>query len=796
METQKSTRRVQGFCALCRSRCGAVSVVEHGRLVRLEPDPSHPTGKALCAKGKAAPELVYNSQRILHPMRRTRPKGDPNPGWKRISWDEALGTVADSLRRIAQESGPESVAFGVTSPSGTALSDSIDWIERFTRLFGSPNICYATEICNWHKDFATRYTFGVGIPSPDFEYTECVLLWGHNPRSSWLNQATNVAQAKKRGSRLIVVDPRRSGFAAKADLWLRVRPGTDGALALGIANVMIEEGWFDRSFVRDWTNGSLLVREDTGRFLTEADLCPRGDPSRYAVWDSGERGPVVYDPATLSYEDPDADPALFGTYSISTVSGEILCRPAFDLYAALCRNYPPERVESITWVDRAKIREAAKLLYESRPVSYYAWNGVSQATNATQTDRAISLLYALTGCFDAPGGNVLFPKAPTNDVRELELMPEGQLQKALGLQDRPLGPARSAWVTSDDLYRAILQGDPYRVRAVVGFGANLVMSHADVYRGKEALQKLDFMVHADHFMTPTAELADVVLPVTTLWEHEALRVGFEPTAEAHATVQLRPRVVEPEGEARSDTSIVFELARRVGLGDSFWNGDIEAAYNRVLEPSDISVEDLRRQPGGRIRMPLEVRHRKYAGEGGNSHPVGFGTPTGKIEVYSQTFLEHGYPPIPEFEEPAISPVSRPDLAESYPLVLTCTKLPQFCHSQHRALPSLRKRVGDPGVEMNPSMAEERGIREGDWVVIESPENRISARAQFNKNLHPRVVVGQYGWWQGTPEIDAPAYDPYTSGGPNYNLLIGNQAIDPISGSVPHRSYVCQVRLPS
>lgn len=593
-----------------------------------------------------------------------------------------------------------------------------------------------------------------------------------------------------------MVDPRRSGFAAKADLWLRVRPGTDGALALGIANAMIEEGWYDRSFVRNWTNGALLVREDTGRFLTEADLFAQGDPSRYVVWDSNQHGPVVYDPATISFEDPDADPALFETYRISTVSGDVLCHPAFDLYAALCRNYPPERVESVTWVDRAMIREAAKLLYESRPVSYYAWNGVAQTTNATQTDRAISLLYTLTGSFDATGGNVVFPKAQTNDVRDLGLMPERQLQKALGLEARPLGPARSAWITSDDLYRTILHGDPYKVRAIMGFGANMVMSHADVHRGREALQKLDFMVHADLFMTPTAELADVVLPVTTLWEHEALRVGFEPTAEAHATVQFRPRVVEPEGEARSDISIVFELARRVGLGNGFWGGDIEAAYNHVLEPAGISVEDLRRQTDGRIRMPLEVRYRKYASVSGNGHPAGFATPTGKVEVYSQTFLEHGYPPIPEFEEPAISPVSRPDLAESYPLVLTCAKLPQFCHSQHRALPSLRKKVRDPAVDIHPEVAEERGIKEGDWVVIETPKGRTKARAQINKNLHPGVVVGQYGWWQGTPEIDAPAYDPYSSDGPNYNLLIGNEFFDPISGSVPHRAYMCQIKLRS
>src|SRR3954451_192133 len=159
---------VPGFCPLCRSRCGCVSVVEEGRLVAVEPDPAHPTGAALCVKGRAAPELVESAERLLHPVRRTRPKGSRDPGWEPVSWDEALDWTAASMRQVADPLGSESVAFAVTSPSGTGISDSIVWIERLVRLFGSPNMVYSTEICNWHKDFAAAYTFGVGIPAPDF----------------------------------------------------------------------------------------------------------------------------------------------------------------------------------------------------------------------------------------------------------------------------------------------------------------------------------------------------------------------------------------------------------------------------------------------------------------------------------------------------------------------------------------------------------------------------------------------------------------------------------------------------
>jgi anaerobic selenocysteine-containing dehydrogenase len=347
-------------------------------------------------------------------------------------------------------------------------------------------------------------------------------------------------------------------------------------------------------------------------------------------------------------------------------------------------------------------------------------------------------------------------------------------------------------VTTDELYRGILEQKPYGVHGLVGFGANLLLAHADPQRGREALKALDFYVHADLFMNPTAELADIILPVASAFEREALRVGFDISQEAQSLVQLRQKMVEPQGEARSDMQIVFELAKRLGLGEYFWDGDIEAAYRYQLGPSGISLETLRQNPGG-VRVPLQTQYRKFA-EQKDGKPRGFNTPTKKIEFYSETMLEHGYPPVPEYQEPSVGPVSRPDLVEQYPLILTCTKNGLFCESQHRALPSLRRQAMDPEVELHPAAAAERGIHPGDWVRIATPEGSVRARAKFNEALKPDVVCGQHGWWQASTEIGAPAYDPFGPGGVNYNLLISNKDIDPISGSVPHRAYLCQVRL--
>jgi anaerobic selenocysteine-containing dehydrogenase len=355
----------------------------------------------------------------------------------------------------------------------------------------------------------------------------------------------------------------------------------------------------------------------------------------------------------------------------------------------------------------------------------------------------------------------------------------------------PLGPSRAEYVTSDEVYRAILEGRPYPVRGLVGFGANLLLAHADSRRGRAALAALDFYVHADLFMNPTAELADVVLPVATPFEREALKIGFDVSAEAQSLVQLRRAVVAPLGEARADTDIIFDLAGRLGLGAHFWDGDVEAAYRHQLGPSGIALDDLRARPGG-VRAPLRPRYRKYA-EATDGVAAGFATPTGKVELYSETFLAHGYPPLPAYEEPLVSPISRPDLAERYPLILTCAKSTQYCESQHRALPSLRKRARDPEVELHPEAAAARGIAAGDWVTIETPEGAVRARARLNDSLEPRVVSGQHGWWQACPQLGAPGYDAFSAAGANLNLIIGNAAIDPIGGSVPHRSYLCQIR---
>ncbi len=288
-----NVRQVQGYCSLCIARCGTVATVTDGKFTRLDPDPTHPTGAAICAKGRAAPELVYHKDRLKRPLRRTRPKGDSDPGWEEISWDTALDQIAAAMRRIAEQHGPEAVAFSQSSPSTTAIADSAAFVVRLMNAFGTPNQVSALELCGWGRGFATRYVFGVGSVATgsaggamaDIAESGCLILWGYNPSFTRITHATATVAGLKRGMKLIVIDPRNAGLANKADIWLRVRPGTDGALALGLANIMIERGWYDEAFVRTWSNGPLLVRSDTDRLLRTEDLFSGGS-GQFVAWDS------------------------------------------------------------------------------------------------------------------------------------------------------------------------------------------------------------------------------------------------------------------------------------------------------------------------------------------------------------------------------------------------------------------------------------------------------------------------------------------------------------------------------
>ena len=258
MKSKDGIEEIRGYCSQCSCWCPTVSIVRDGVFTEVRPDSKHPLGHSLCPKGLAGPELVYNNQRLHYPMRRTRPKGDPDPGWERISWNEALDTMAEKLKGIRAKFGPEAIAVARSGPAGSPMGELGLWVTRFANALGTPNNIATTHICQWHRDCASSYTYGnIGrmhsAGRAEFERSSCILIWGSNIHATRHSLLQFIKRGLDNGAKLIVVDPRKTEIAAMADLWLQVRPGTDGLLALSMIHEMIKKDLIDYVFVRDWT---------------------------------------------------------------------------------------------------------------------------------------------------------------------------------------------------------------------------------------------------------------------------------------------------------------------------------------------------------------------------------------------------------------------------------------------------------------------------------------------------------------------------------------------------------------
>ena len=684
------------FCGICSSgttHCGINATVQNGMLVNVEGMKEHPANEGtLCVKGAASRQYVYNSKRLMHPMKRVGERGSGQ--WERISWDEALETIADRLLQIKATDGPESVIF---------FCGYVKWLrpylQRLTHLFGSPNFNTESSLCQSATVVATTLNFGY-FGGPDIPNTRCILSWSSNPCHSNAQLTRLLLNAKEAGAKIITVDPRLSAWAEKADLHLQPRPGTDGALALGMIHTLIEERLYDHEFVDRWTLGF----DDLKKYIT---------------------------------------------------------------------TFSPEEVEKITWVPTSKIREAARLFGTIRPACLLTSAcATTHHTNGVQNHRAITLLTALTGNFDVKGGNVVRPGGylytfsgiPTNEKKvsmadQLEILPP-----RIGLDRLPIWCRFYPESNSMLIPFQIQSGKPYPLRAMIGFGANYRMWPASDFL-KQSLLKLDLLVFADFFMTDTCEFGDILLPAATHFERSELKHW-----DAHYLMLTQP-VIQPLGEAWSDVKIIMELAKKVGLGEQFWNGDFDASIDEIMRPSGYTSEELRHHPSGlRVDNPLPVEYKKY-------EKKGFLTPSGKVEISSSILREYGWDPLPTYAEPKDSPYSRPDLAKEYPLILnTGSRLPMFIHSEMYNVPWCRELRPEPLLDMNPADAEKRGIQEGEPVSLETPRNRIRVKAHLTETVLPGVIHMPHGM----KEADV-------------NLLIEPDYIDPISGFPGFKSLLCEVR---
>lgn len=696
------TTVVKSVCRSCHGGCGVKLHVQDGRLVRVEGDRESPLNRGrLCPIGTRTIDLVYHPDRLQYPMRRTGARGEGK--WRRISWDEALGEIADRLQAIKAGFGAESIAMG----TGTGRHH-IRWVSRFGHALGTPNWCEPGFAQCFHPRInASILTMG-DLPVNDFlsgTPPQCIVYWGHNPVNSGPDGETRFVSrdAHAAAAKTIVVDPRRTELAKEADLWLQLRPGTDDAMALAWLHTIIEEGLHDRAFVSEWTHG-------------------------------------------------------------------------FDRLAERVRGYSPEWAEPITWVPAADIRAAARLYAATRP-SMMEWGcAIEHTPNCIQTVRAISMLPALTGNIDVPGGWVLgmkglgrFPSLIENLSPEMNAKRLGADRfKMLGGEGADLPAAHIP-----TLLTAMRDGVPYPVKAFLVFGNNTLTTFGNARMAHEALMKLDLLVVADLFMTPTCELADIVLPAASWPELDQL-AGLPTIA---ANVVLAQRKAVRIGECKSDEEIFVELARRMKL--ELGTEDVDTVLAQQLARGcGVPLDELRER--GFHAMPM--RFHKY-------RDGGFRTPTKKFEFYSTRMESMGYDPLPYYEEPPESPLATPGVAKDFPLVLTSgARIPFFFNSEHRQIAALRRAHPDPLVEIHPDTAAAHGIAAGDWVWIETLRGRIRQKARLTDGIDPRVVHVEHGWW--FPEEPGPEHGVWKS---NANVLTRNDPpYDPAMGTYHLRGLLCRI----
>ena len=698
MTNNNETKVIRTVCRECRANCGMLVHVKNKRAIKLEDDPNSPKAKdRLCWKSQASLERLYHPDRLRFPLKRTGERGEGK--WQRITWEEALGTIAKRFKEIKANYGAESVALVKGH-----YDRRCDLVSRLGNAFGTPNIAGIDNTCYIPSASGRLMTYGFD-GRPDFAgLPDCVMSWG-----------SGANPPLREGAKLIVVNTLQTEAAKRADIWLQPRPATDLALALGVLNVIVNEKLYDKEFVDTWTVG-------------------------------------------------------------------------FDKLEKHVQQYPPDRVAEITWVDAEKIVSAARLFTRYQYACLQTGNASEDTYNSTQFARATSIIQAICGLLDIPGGTIQAIGEPidregkASDVLCDILSPE-QSRKKLGTEygHFPVDPLwdtivnKPAELQSQYLMRSILEGAPYEVQAALVLGCNPVMTWCNSKRVYEAFKQINFLAVADIIITPTASLADIILPSASYLEADAVLVGDLGIGDTY--LQAQQKVVQI-GECRSDLEIVISLAEKLGLCNYFWN-DLHAYLNAYLENAGITFEELRRR---NLIVSSGTRYRKYLEKG-------FNTPSGKVEIYSSLCDKWGYEPLPVYHEPRETPFSAPELAEEYPMILTSAHDKYYVHSQDRYLETLRNRCPKPLVLIHPNMASKLRIAEGDQVYIENRRGKIKQIATLSEEVDPRVVSVAYGWW--FPEKGASGQYGWDEA--NINILTDDSPpYSPEIGSPAMRGFLCKV----
>jgi thiosulfate reductase/polysulfide reductase chain A len=729
--TSRQSHTKRSICCHCDVFCGIlVEVDEEGLPTRVQGDHDHPTTRGfLCRRGQAAIEYFNHPARLNQPLRRVGARGSGE--FERVSWDEALDAIADRLLTIRDESGPEAVAH----LNGTYRGADSGFGARLLHKLGSPNAGGTGLMCAGPMFAGGALTFGFGSAAPEVlpGTTGVVLLWGRHPSASSPPFWGKVRDAMREGATLIVVDPRPTLEARQAQLVLAPRPGTDAALALGLVHVVLIENLWDRGFVDRWVTGLDALEQRVQAFF-------------------------------------------------------------------------PERVEELTGVPAADVRRAAQLYAGARSAALAVGKPNGQGRNALNLERSLAILISITGNLDRPGGNRLFGPAPdvgsetTYDA--YDELPPAQRRKRIGAERFRIHGAGLEMLNEDaervwygipnpvprrvigiahppSVFRAILTGEPYQVRAALVQNHNPVGAYAGSSTAYEALRspRLDLLVVHELFLTPTAMLADYVLPAAHWLEKPfLLSQGWG------SPVLTGAQVTAPQHERRSDYELCRDLGRRLAQE---WPETVEDVWDEWLRTQGLTYAELVASDSWWLASPAE-RQRHEAIDPGTGQPYGFATPSGKIELSSNVLAALGYDPLPSFDEGAAI------LDDDYPLrLMTGATRIDATHQDHRQIASLRRSHPDPVVEIDPETATDHEIEDGDWVRITTPRGSFRQRARMVPGLGRDRVNAERWWYPERPGAEPTYFGLWES---NVNAYTEDdlELCDPIFGALPYRLARCRI----
>lgn len=867
----EETKVVYGGCRGCHINCGVACTVEDGRLVRVDGvGPEHNGFDRVCLRGMAAPQLEYARDRVLYPLKRVGKRGEGK--WERISWDQAVSEIARKIYDMSQEYGPETFVL----PGRTGRHD-MGWIaHRIARTIGTPNCYYGPiQVCLLPQ-FHGEVQFGSQLAQPNgCSMAELRISVGSEAAYSWqvVNGFRELIKMKT-GGKSVVFDPVAGPAALHADKWMPVRPGTDLAWCLCLIRHLLETGTYDAEFVLQYTNGPFLVRQDTGDLLRESDIVRGGSKDRYFVWDEAAGEPRYWDADEVQWEGgqsgrahydhlvdlfwqnktdskpspgtmpEDMKPAAFGEFEVLDEGGRpIVCKPALQCLYDNAKQWTFEATAQVTGLSANDLEEVAQMVSEAKSIDFYE-GGQYMATNTSQFLNAMAILKMLTGMVDTPFAEMdqCYPVTPTAfpgewDISFAEGLPMEQKRKRLGYYEHRIGcgfafEEWSKWQplrpeNADGLLvfpdvgcvlEAAENGNPYPVHGIIAISSNWLMHDPSTARWMRVLEdesKIQLHVVTELVMTPTAELADYVLPAVDWPERNYLQWGV---GGADVTKKFYSKAVEPVGEAKHDYDFGAMLAKALheldpayghgllnpttnrffaGEEGEFWPADTIDGYRDILCRRFLNKSFQECLELGKVVPPdIEVvppRHQKYKISGK------FPTDTGKANMFSTLHYNAGYPPLPVYTEPAESPVSRPDLAQDYPLVLTTGKRQAgFFHSEYRQLPWMREANPVPEVFINPETAKRYDVGHGDWIWVESspdcgraPYNKVIGQVSFRLMVRPDTVsYSQHGWWR--PEKEA---DDQLHGAIEFNCegLLETVNSAPETGTPGLRSQLCRIR---